>query len=316
VKTRTLFYAMVILLICISGCIPMQGANQVSPSATYTIKYSTPTRTATIWQPSHTPRPTSTITLTPSPTFTALPTLNPQDIITRVNQLFYTNGNCEYPCFWGFTPGVTTLQEVQYQLAPITSSSSIDDDAYYVSIPYTIPNFVEMPLAFYFDTDTDIINLISLPYSRSLSESLSTYGVPTNIWLQVQTVGETDGLFVVLDYPQYGLYLSYDWYLYFQIGSVEQHDGVTSIQICPQDLQGDRVRGTFRDTYLYAIENGYSFEDLWHISSGLDTSYYRLQPIEETTYQNAQNFYNAFSIGGDQSCFVIQCDDCIVVREY
>jgi hypothetical protein len=213
-------------------------------------------------------------------------------------------------------PGVTTLQEVQYQLAPLIISSSIDVDKYYVSIPYSIPNYIDMPLAFYFENNT--IQSILISYADSLPESLSTFGVPENVWFEVQTSGETDGLSIVLDYSQYGLYLRYDWYLYFQVGSVEQHDGVTSIQICPQDLQGDRVRGSFSRTFLYSIENGYSFQDLWRFYSGysIPDEDFRLQSIEETTYQNVDNFYNAFLTGGNQACFVIECDDCLVMREY
>jgi len=306
----------IILFLCLSGCGSVESGIEDITSATITTEIIQPSPTVTVPRLTNTPRPTATITVSPTPTNTALPTLSSEDIISRVNQLFYSNGDCEYPCFWGFMPGVTTLQEVQYQLAPLIINSSIDVDKYYVSIPYSISNFSDMPLAFYFENNT--IQSILIPYADSLPESLSTFGVPTNVWIEVQPSTERDILSIVLDYPQYGLYLRYEWYLYFQVGSVEQHDGVTSIQICPQDLQGDRVRSSFNETFLYSIENGYSFQDLWRIYTGLTTSDedFRLQSIEETTYENVENFYNAFLIGGNQACFVIECDDCQAMREY
>ena len=46
---------------------------------------------------------------TPLPTWTALPTLNPLEAKRTLRRLQKTNADCVLPCWWGITPGVTSL---------------------------------------------------------------------------------------------------------------------------------------------------------------------------------------------------------------
>jgi len=56
--------------------------------------------------------PTSTIAQTLPPSLTPLPTIHPGDFALFFELLFATNGDCRLPCFWGMTPGKTTVAEL------------------------------------------------------------------------------------------------------------------------------------------------------------------------------------------------------------
>jgi hypothetical protein len=75
------------------------------------------------------PTPTPTLTFTPSPTLTPvpsatptlIPTLTRDDAETKMLDLMASNGNCHLPCFWGITPGESTLTDTKTILAPFSS---------------------------------------------------------------------------------------------------------------------------------------------------------------------------------------------------
>ena len=78
----------------------------VIPSPVQTLQFATPTITATTKIP---------ITITPSqtPEINSEPTLTTGESETIVKDLFQTNQGCEFPCWWGFRPGVTEWDQVQ-----------------------------------------------------------------------------------------------------------------------------------------------------------------------------------------------------------
>lgn len=73
-----------------------------------------------------TPTATASPSITPSVTAYITPAVTPdlgQPVIAamaRIDELAATNGGCEYPCFWGITPGVTTLDEARQIIEPLT----------------------------------------------------------------------------------------------------------------------------------------------------------------------------------------------------
>jgi len=79
--------------------------------------------------PTETVTPTLTLiatgTSTPLPTLTAAPTLPVEDARKRLLELLANNGDCRLPCLWGITPGVSTYQEAQSTLLPLSSISSL-----------------------------------------------------------------------------------------------------------------------------------------------------------------------------------------------
>lgn len=70
-----------------------------------------------------TPAPADTPT--PPPTPTSVPTLTTDDARARLLDLLANNGGCHLPCLWGITPGMSTYQEAQTILAPLSGISDL-----------------------------------------------------------------------------------------------------------------------------------------------------------------------------------------------
>jgi hypothetical protein len=74
----------------------------------------------------NTPTATASPSITPSVTAYITPAVTPdiaQPVIAAMMQietLTASNAGCEYPCFWGITPGVTTLEEAVAIIEPLT----------------------------------------------------------------------------------------------------------------------------------------------------------------------------------------------------
>jgi hypothetical protein len=85
-----------------------------TPVATFT---TTPTLTPTDVPPTSTSTPTLTATLTP--TLTPPPTMDPAQAKEMIRKFLKEPVDCAAPCFWGITPGQTTLGEATNILAEL-----------------------------------------------------------------------------------------------------------------------------------------------------------------------------------------------------
>ncbi|HWQ46500.1 MAG TPA: hypothetical protein VN376_06510 [Longilinea sp.] len=87
--------------------------------------------------PVETPTETTSPSITPSVTAYITPAVTPDPdqpvlaAMARIDELNMTNGGCTYPCFWGITPGVTTLAEARSIIEPIVYSVPEDLDAWH-----------------------------------------------------------------------------------------------------------------------------------------------------------------------------------------
>lgn len=113
-----------ILMVCASligliGCSPVQSV-PVTPTPTFP-RFLSSTWTATITlssSPTTIPTPTVSPTFTPTishtlpPSLTPLPTISFDNALWKFEVLLATNGGCRLPCFWGMTPGRTTVAEM------------------------------------------------------------------------------------------------------------------------------------------------------------------------------------------------------------
>jgi hypothetical protein len=84
------------------------NASTLSLSATIT-KTPLPVRTK---EPTETITHDLTPTVTPVPTLSPLPTLPDYESAIKIEQLLLNNGDCRLPCFWGITPGKTSVAEL------------------------------------------------------------------------------------------------------------------------------------------------------------------------------------------------------------
>jgi len=125
-------YAFWMFCIAIALCCTSCTAPQLAPTLTSTPRINTAT-------PTITPSATFTPTIQATPTFPfpmnkrvswPEPALSASDWQARYDQMMQTNGGCQLPCWWGITPGETTIQEAQehlHELLPDTYCGKNND---------------------------------------------------------------------------------------------------------------------------------------------------------------------------------------------
>lgn len=114
-------FACIVILWLVHGCV---SSNQSisPPTVTEDAARNTliPTLTTTL---AHTVSHTKTPTEMPTITFTAVPTLSTDEAYVYM-QAFLRNGpDCRLPCWWGITPGQSTMLDVQRQLAAFSGAA-------------------------------------------------------------------------------------------------------------------------------------------------------------------------------------------------
>ncbi len=113
---RNLILVICLSIVSIAGCMQSSPTTPTAPLLTATLTPSpTPAHTNTLTLTATlTPSPTQTPTLTvrpPTPSNTPLATLTQEERNALVVDLYLHNGGCQYPCYWGWTPGKTTWEE-------------------------------------------------------------------------------------------------------------------------------------------------------------------------------------------------------------
>jgi len=159
--------------------------------------------------------PTTTLTPTPTllPTLPPLPTLAPDAARAKILELLETNGGCRLPCFWGITPGETTWAEAYNFLdslsAQITTQSIPSKVSESFTIAYTVPKYVRAVeyMVLYYRSTNNIIEYISADATISLSELLTEYGRPDDVWIRAMPFGMPLALefFLGIYYPDQGI---------------------------------------------------------------------------------------------------------------
>lgn len=168
------------------------GISTVSPSPTKQIsKTPTPSPSPTIsFTPTlyKSPTITASSTSTPLPSLTPLPTSsNPQAII---DQYYEANGNCKLPCWWGITPGKTTLEELRQfsRYLSIGNESNLDSDQEYEVVISSPGHRYEQPGFTLFKIKNDIVQEITITADIAAwggfisSNMLHEYGQPDAIY--------------------------------------------------------------------------------------------------------------------------------------
>jgi len=196
------------LVIFSASCSYLPEKGNINRPTIATAISSTTTFTYTI-TPSLTTSPISTKTFMPSNTPTSLHTYTPINIppIQAIMDLYFTNGDCSYPCWWGISPGISTYQEVRLfenQYKPEIKLFS-DGDAF-LQLDWTegnnytnklrYPDFSEYTLD---DPYTDIVfqnDIVSLLHINTPNNKINdkpTYSNPNNI---LRNYGIPDEIYV------------------------------------------------------------------------------------------------------------------------
>lgn len=114
IKIRYYNYFLIIMGLFLARCSPLQQVSPSSMAPKFTALPSNPPPTLVLPTASPVPSPSATTTpiLLPS-TPTLQPTMDEANTKALILEFLKTNGNCKLPCFWGITPGETTLDEVK-----------------------------------------------------------------------------------------------------------------------------------------------------------------------------------------------------------
>lgn len=203
-----------------------------SPSASVT-----PTR-----HPSPTPtKPLATATITPFPT---LPIEREEMILSGLMQ---TNGGCDLPCWWGVTPGSTTVHTAKDMF--ISWGISWNDGYVAIGRPRHIGVYSE------FIVEDDIVQQIvadgtrdryDLAYrfteiwqSYTVAEMLNRYGLPSHVFLAPPIAAEAG---VPNEYSLLLYFTSSDIRIRYLVAAVYLGEGKNQICSDFEDVQDIRLR--------------------------------------------------------------------------
>lgn len=181
------------------------------PLATAVEKVETPP--PTIFAP-----PMNSSATLPAPTVTTqiltpLPTLTGEALDLAVAELLANPMNCDVPCWWGAIPGITTINEIKYSLAPYNFGIyEYEEYGEVIHLRLDIEYVGEKDNHEFwvvYNFSNSVLSGVTA-YSPTLSEFLTRHGSPDEIWLETMSV-ERETLPVRLNmvYLQEGIAVGY-----------------------------------------------------------------------------------------------------------
>lgn len=273
------FIVFVLVMFVFVGCVPENKIvieNTATPTATKITPSSTPTLIKLI----------PTIYLSPLPILSASET---------VDKLYKSEFECDMPCWWGITPGVSTwtetkqfidqfsvivygVSEMNYK---ITKSEISDFYIWYVAIPNSKS---DTTTAVSFEVQNNVVSAIEVRselfnYFYPINKLLEEYGQPDKILINISeySIGETE------NYA--GIYILYDNKHFLIEYSFSGLNITNPLNMC-----------------LDEYPNGSMF--LWSPNTELDFDFSTLKPLEEFSELTTQTFYEKFK-DKDNKCFEI-----------
>lgn len=278
-----------ITILLLSGCVPLTdsspsaNASTVRPSATLMILDATVTRTP---RPTLTPLPTSTVTLT------ALPTLTTSEAEIYIMGLY--NNNCELPCWGGYVPGKATWLEVKQELeaANIKVISAKDGGA----AIYEIPRLgISSEIEFY-ASEGQIFMIRPFIKNRTydLQPMFLEYGKPDEVWISAYPASGPP------NYVPFGIILFYEKgisILYNYTASVEQD----YYKVCPvtQQIEDRPILFVWEPERYLTLKGFEADTEAFGITIKENLLY---KPLEETTETSIEELYNELLLPSSYYC--------------
>ena len=275
------------------------------------------TKTPTITKVAPTSHPQSSNTPLPStsPTWTAIPTLHPDEAKQIVVELFSNNGGCDLPCWWGITPGKTTWQEARAILSKINTELGLfqigDSDVIKVQYALPIPDDYDpyglgLFEPFVWIKDYAVIAIgtntirIKQDFDNSLPGLLKSFGQPNEIWLSAHPEAPDN-------HPPYDIDLFYS-----ERGIMLSSTGEASIiddyiQICPQEF---RLGKSPPGIVLFPASNGVTYSELTDEIFNREVSHiFEFRLLREITdgFDEAE-FYNVYTDPQTEVCIEIKLE--------
>jgi hypothetical protein len=236
-------------------------------------------------------------TLTPSP-FPTFQLVDREESIQRVLEFLENNDECRLPCWWGLTPGQTTLEETRIKIEPYSRRVRFTRDfqafevvEYFHLIPerYSITGLINT--RFYFDQQILYqIKILELDWpGYHMRRFLHDYGVLGQVLFQ--TLRDEPG-----DHPPFFLYLFYpDQGILAYFFSMDEDVWRT----------GNKLHGCFRsgpDLYLWFPEEQKTLEEIVK-DFNLDLDYRESFLLETISPYSPDTFYSTFqNDSGEDVC--------------
>lgn len=245
-------------------------------------------------------------TLTPTPT-------------KDVTDFLANNGNCFLPCFWGITPGESTLEDAAQVMKKISAPAFYEneiDEGFRVENQINIPNS-DLIIDNSFFGRKDIIDTISigifgtafhLADYYSIESLLEREGEPSAIWLYVgisdiEYLPKETAFNILLFYEEMSLAIVYfgtalkvnDHYLVCpetpNLYSTQVPKGHTSVILYIGD--GDR----------YSTPNSIIEPFFWTIGEISENRGEYFSPLQLDTTEDVESFYQGILAPGEDYCF-------------
>lgn len=289
----------------IIGCSCTPLYLQATPISTTTSELNLPTVVVSI-MPSYTNQaptktPDPTITIEPF-TETPRPTLSPENEKELISTAKKTNLGCQLPCWWGITPEETSWNTTYafFETFPANFETMHQHIGYHVKIT-DLNNNEELSLTFFL-TEKRIVESLNVPAFYSLSDLLSNFGTPNQVWFYsggVSAYSQPPSFSLALYYPDRGILF------YYQDGVGEyQSDGKTlSIKVCAKHFASQ----VYPRLYLWNNQSSKTFEQIKTYLFTVPEDWY-FRPLEEVTNFEPISFTKAFSDPVNAQCIVSPSD--------
>jgi hypothetical protein len=261
--------------------------------------------------------------VTPSPVFgsatatdisTPTPELSLQEREAQVIELLKTNKGCQLPCWWGITPGETSLTEVQELTGVLNARlglfidsqgqtfrtiAGVDLESHFVFNRVSFleqNNLIESVQVRTFSIYDNVPSLHKFWINYSPSQIIMTYGQPDRVWLKSSCCVREEP---TPTHQGYSLLLFYD-----NQKILAHFDGLVKYapiyHICP--TFGNDQEITEIELILLNSASKYSLEQFTGIDV-LGEAKDFIRTIEAATGLTVVEFYDLFLQQGEQTCF-------------
>lgn len=228
----------ILVAIILLGCIstnPTPESSSNSPNINVT---SANTVLVTSTQRNST-NPRSTSTPYPLVPVNIQPTLSPSNAISTIESFLATNGGCNFPCFWGITPGLTEWKDALETLYPISNEIrylNFENSQEYMEVILqgSVENYGINPEV-YFSIEDGLVTQVDFQTRQSMNEVLEVFGKPEDIWFvfwDYYTI--SPGYNIFLMYPSQGISI---WF-FNDVGAQNiTINEIDYIEVCPEFMQ-------------------------------------------------------------------------------
>jgi hypothetical protein len=249
---------------------------------------------------------TQTLTVTPSLTFTPIwtpnPTLSTEEALLKVRELLETNGGCEFPCWWGLTPGISMWDEAKKILEPIAFLSVksrkqpySDREQYEVYLPKDeTPSLINsIATTFLIDKETNIVEEIMSSQDFSLQTFLKNYGQPGEVMVYATGLPGCEDYEIKLIYPSLGILSSIHG-----LGETLNKNGDIYTKVCLNTILD---KGWVEGVTLWSPLEKISFDELLDGTSGVN----QYMQINKVSNMSIRDFNNMLLGNNPTNCLEI-----------